>query len=66
MAKDRYYTPLQSVPGIVAMPIALSVIAACVFGPKPVLDSWVQGAETLVQGIARAPEFISNIAQLIR
>jgi hypothetical protein len=48
------------------MPIALSIIAACAFGPKPVIDAWANGVEGLGHALARTPDFLSQISQLIR
>ena len=67
MAKNPYYTPAQSFPGIIAMPIALTVIAIAAFGPKAVADQFAQSAgmfwDAGVNLLQHVPELAISLMQ---
>ena len=67
MAKNPYYTPAQSLPGIIALPIALTAIAIAAFGPKAVADQFAQGAGMIwdagVNAVQHVPELATSLMQ---
>lgn len=67
MAKNPYYTPAQSFPGIIGMSIALTLIASAVFGPKTVADQFAQSAGVLLDAgvnfVQHVPELASSLMQ---
>jgi hypothetical protein len=67
MAKNPYYTPAQSFPGIIGMSIALTVMAAAIFGPKAVAEQFAQSAGTLwdagVNAVQHVPALAGSLMQ---
>ncbi len=67
MAKNPYYHPAQSFPGIIAMSIAATFIAAVTFGPKTVADEFMKSAGIMWDAganfVQHVPELANSLMQ---